>query len=230
MGSIFGGNKSKQKSVSDNQAYGLIKDTYSPLMSHTAEGLSGLSALLGGDATGFNNYLDATGFDAAAERGSRGITNNKAAAGLLRSGSAGKALQAFGQEMQQQYAGDYMDRLLGQAQLGLGVGQLISGAGQRNESTSKSKGKNGMGGFIGSMASGIAASDRALKDNVVYVGTLPNGLNLYDYTYLGSDTTIRGVMADEVAVKVPEALGPVVNGFMTVNYSKLEGINGYKPL
>ena len=35
----------------------------------------------------------------------------------------------------------------------------------------------------------------------------------------------RGVLADEVAEIQPEAMGPRVNGYMTVDYSKLEGWN-----
>ena len=100
-----------------------------------------------------------------AKEGSVGVTGNAAARGLLRSGSAGKALTQFGQNLQNQFADSYMNRLLGLAGLGIQSGGLMAQAGQVN----KSKSKGGLGGFLGSAASGIAASDRILKKNVVEV-------------------------------------------------------------
>lgn len=225
MGSIFGGSKSKSttNASSFNQAYGDIKSATSPALGNIATGTNAFNAMLSGDATGFNNFKKMLGFDAMAEQGSRGITGNAAASGLLRSGSTAKALQAFGDQMQQQYAGDYMDRLLAQAGLGLQAGQLLAGAGQRSDSTTKSesKGKNGIGGFLGSLASGIAASDRRLKTDIVQVGELENGLNLYRYNYINGSGPYIGVMADEVEKIVPEALGPTIDGYQTVDYSRL---------
>ena len=218
MGSIFGG--SKQKSSSSNQAFGQIRDTFTPLTENAATGSNALAALLSGDASGFNAYKKATGFDAAAEYGSRGVTGNAAAKGLLRSGSTSKGLQAFGDMLQNQYAGNYMDRLLGQANLGYQAGSLISGAGQTSQSSGKQK--NGLGGFLGAAASGIAASDKRLKKNIHKVGETSDGLNIYQYRYLNDEGPYIGVLAQEVAEKRPDALGPEIAGYMTVNYDKLK--------
>ena len=74
---------------------------------------------------------------------------------------------------------------------------------------------------IGQMAAS-AFSDRRLKRDIERVGTLPSGLGIYSYRYMW-DAARRyvGVMADEVERLMPEALGPVVFGFKTVNYGRL---------
>lgn len=80
---------------------------------------------------------------------------------------------------------------------------------------------------VGSLAAS-AFSDRRLKTDVSWRHNLPNGLGVYHYRYLtdAPDAPIRtGVMADEVARIMPEALGPVVGGFATVDYSKVGDLN-----
>lgn len=64
-------------------------------------------------------------------------------------------------------------------------------------------------------------SDVRLKENIKRVGKTDEGLGVYTYNYKGDDTPQMGVMAQEVAVKKPEALGPTVNGFMSVRYGLL---------
>lgn len=156
MGSIFGGSKSKSTSNSYNKSYDYIKDTFSPVTSYAGTGAEGISKLLSGDASGFNAFKNATGFNQLLQEGSRGITGNAAANGLLRSGGTGKALVNYGNTMQNQYADNFMQRLLGLSSLGMNAGQLIAGAGNVNNSTSSSKSKPGLGGLIGGIASGIA--------------------------------------------------------------------------
>lgn len=72
-------------------------------------------------------------------------------------------------------------------------------------------------------AAAYAGSDRRLKRDIEQVGTLPNGLNIYEWNYRdGMDQPegrFRGVMADEVAIIAPELLGPTVNGYQTVYYT-----------
>lgn len=70
-------------------------------------------------------------------------------------------------------------------------------------------------------------SDPRLKKNAHLIERLSNGLGVYLYRYLWDDTDSDphvGVMADEVERIAPEALGPIVGGFRSVNYSKLEGM------
>lgn len=83
----------------------------------------------------------------------------------------------------------------------------------------------GMGGFGGGGSSGgggfTGLSDARAKTDVERVGTLPNGLGIYEWTYkadVGLAGRYRGVMAQEVAQIAPEMLGEPINGYMTVKY------------
>ena len=64
-------------------------------------------------------------------------------------------------------------------------------------------------------------SDRRLKRDIAKVGRLDNGLNLYRYRYLWSDTVYVGVMAQEVALLMPEAVLRGSDGFLRVDYGRL---------
>ena len=64
-------------------------------------------------------------------------------------------------------------------------------------------------------------SDARLKENIKPVGETYDGLTTYTYNYKGDNTPQMGVMAQEVEVKKPEALGPTINGFKTVRYGLL---------
>lgn len=90
----------------------------------------------------------------------------------------------------------------------------------------------GMGQFFGTvigaglkygLGGGIAPSDRRLKKNIIKIGELPNGLNLYEFEFLWSNERVRGVMADEVEKVMPEAVGERL-GFKTVNYGMVLGV------
>ncbi len=182
MGSLFGKPATESSS---NRAYGDISSGFKPLFGLAGQGSNALSALLGGDPNaGFNQYKKATGFDWQGEQGSRGITGNAAAAGMLRSGSTQKALVNYGNNQQNQYANDYMTHLLQQAGLGFNAGQLVSGAGNTQSSTGQ---KPGLGGILGSLAGNVAISDRKAKKNIFQVGKLPSGLNLYQFRYKKDD-------------------------------------------
>lgn len=64
-------------------------------------------------------------------------------------------------------------------------------------------------------------SDRRLKTDIERVGTLPDGLGVYDFKYIWGGDLQRGVMADEVAKLRPWALGAPVGGYSTVNMEAL---------
>jgi outer membrane immunogenic protein len=67
----------------------------------------------------------------------------------------------------------------------------------------------------------IAVSDARLKRDIVLVGRFKDGLGLYRYRYLWSDTVYIGVMAQEVALDHPDAVVRDPFGYLRVNYSKL---------
>jgi len=219
MQSVFGGSRSKQKS--ENKAYDGLVQNFGGIQDEATTGANALAALLRGDTSGFDTFKKSTGFDALLQDGSRGITGNAAARGLLRSGSSGKALVNYGNMMQNQYAGDYLDRLGQQADMGFKAGGLISGAG--NVSTGSSSTKPGIAKFLGAA---LKASDERLKKDIKKIGDFGD-VGLYRYNYISGQGPYIGVMAQEVEKFYPDALGPVVGGYMTVDYDKLrEAVNG----
>jgi hypothetical protein len=64
-------------------------------------------------------------------------------------------------------------------------------------------------------------SDVRLKHDITPVGELASGLGLYRYRYLWSDTAYVGVMAQEVAAVMPEAVQRGADGYLRVDYSRL---------
>ena len=83
-------------------------------------------------------------------------------------------------------------------------------------------------GGIGSLGVGIAAlakagvfSDERLKTDVTRVGETDAGAILYSYKYVWGGPTQIGVLAQEIAETQPDALGPVIDGYMTVDYSRI---------
>ena len=65
-------------------------------------------------------------------------------------------------------------------------------------------------------------SDVRLKRDITLVGRLDDGLGLYQYRYLWSDTVYVGVMAQEVALIHPEAIvRGVLDNYLRVDYGRL---------
>lgn len=165
ISSIFGGSSSSQSSnnssvsQTDNQAYNMLRDNYGGGMPATNESFAAINDLLGGNTAGFDAYKKATGYDSDAIQAGKGVAATGAASGLLNSGATGKAFTAAQSELDQKYAGNYLDRLFQKAGLGLNVGQLLSGAGGKSYSASQgtssgdSSNNKGILGGIGSIAS-----------------------------------------------------------------------------
>jgi len=63
-------------------------------------------------------------------------------------------------------------------------------------------------------------SDQRLKRNVVRLGTRSDGLGVYGFEYIWGGGRQIGLMAQEVAILYPEAVGES-GGFMTVDYGKV---------
>lgn len=76
-----------------------------------------------------NAFRQTPGYQFLLNEGRRGVEGSYAGQGVLQSGAAAKALQARAMGIANQTYGDYMDRLIGQQNAGMGAGQLISGAG-----------------------------------------------------------------------------------------------------
>ena len=77
---------------------------------------------------------------------------------------------------------------------------------------------SGMGAGSNMSAGGGIPSDKRLKHNYHVIGKSPSGINIYEFSYLGSDTRYQGVMAQDV----PRATILMDNGFLAVDYSKID--------
>jgi hypothetical protein len=65
-------------------------------------------------------------------------------------------------------------------------------------------------------------SDVRLKRDIALVGRLDDGLGLYRFRYLWSDTVYVGIMAQEVALLYPDAVvRDAVDDYLRVNYGRL---------
>jgi hypothetical protein len=65
-------------------------------------------------------------------------------------------------------------------------------------------------------------SDIRLKEDIVPLGRLDNGIAVYRFRYRGNDhTTYVGVMAQEVQTIVPNAVSRGRDGYLRVDYDML---------
>jgi len=217
---LFGGSKSK--STSDNKAFGTLNNALAAPLASLGSSFGAIGDFLGlngagGDAKsalGLENFLNSTGGKFMLDQGSKAITGNNAARGLLASGATGKALTEYGQNLAATQSQNYLGNLQALAQLGLGSANTLAGAGQQ----SISKGSTSGGIVPALFPKGL--SDRRLKTAIRKIGEFADGLAIYTWRYLwGQEAT--GVMADEVAAKRPWAVGPKFAGYATVNYSAL---------
>lgn len=214
------------KSSSENTNNALLTSTYTPQAQQGVQANNFLGALLTGKGDvagargGLSEYLKMTGFEPALRQLSRGITGQGAASGLLRSGSTANALLTRGAELNQGFTNNYLGQLLNLSNAGTQAGGIIANAGQKSTSTG---GGPSTVGSIASTVGGIASifSDRRLKEDIVKVGEMSDGLGIYRFRYIGGVKRFVGVMADEVARLRPWALGPTLAGFRTVNIGAL---------
>lgn len=229
---LFGGSKETSKSQgtseSGNKAYDFLMGAYGDQSKYTGQAGDAISSLLGlggsGDTSGFDNYRNSSGYNFIADQGQRGIVGSAAAKGLLNSGSTAKALVGYNQNLASTYLNQYLEHLFNLSNVGLQSGSILSDAGKYSTSqqTSQSKGSKSTGGLGKAIGAGLAIfSDRRLKENIEKLYERDDGLGVYSYNYKGDSIVQTGVMADEVAFYRPDALGPVVNGYMTVNYGEL---------
>lgn len=88
------------------------------------------------------------------------------------------------------------------SQWGAGLSSMGGGGGA-------SGGGGGMGGMM---------SDKRLKHNYQIVGKSPSGINIWEFSYNGSNERYIGVMANEV----PQAAFMTNSGYYAVDYSKID--------
>jgi hypothetical protein len=84
-------------------------------------------------------------------------------------------------------------------------------------------------GLMGLAGAGIMASDIRMKENIIPMGSLPNGLPFYQFEYkpefkdIAGHGQFVGVMAQDVEMVRPEAVLTTSDGYKMVNYGVLNG-------
>lgn len=225
--------KSKQRSTNMEQPW--INSNFKPLaeglMKQGQAGLGSYMGALDGSDNGaaYETYKDSTGYENIFNEAMRGVSSNAAAKGLLASGSTVRGLADRGGQLARQNFSNYLQQLLGGSKVGLeggiNAGNTVANVGAQSERTG---GWRQILGDIGQVASTVgkvaAMSDPLLKDDIELLEREPDGLGIYAFRYKWDDpdTPLHiGVMADEVAALRPHALGPEVDGFMSVDYGAL---------
>jgi hypothetical protein len=93
----------------------------------------------------------------------------------------------------------------------------------------ENKGQQGLSNLLAIAGTAAMFSDIRTKENVKQVGSLPNGLGVYEYEYkpefkdhpLAGHGKFTGVIAQEAIKVVPEAVNIDESGYMTIDYSKI---------
>lgn len=154
MSKIFGGSKSK--STSTNRGFESLQNTFNPLTNlAVSSNQKAYDFLLGRNLSDFEDYKKGTSFDFDLLRGVDATMANAASRGVVRSGARDKAIMDFGTKLQQKYAKDFVQSLLGIGSQGLQAGGLIGSTGGQSNSSSSSK--PGIGGLVGAGLSGAAS-------------------------------------------------------------------------
>ena len=110
----------------------------------------------------------------------------------------------------------------------LGAGQMGYNA-QMGDFNAKQAAQQNLNSGLFSLAGSAMMSDIRTKENIKQIHWLPNGLPVYEYEYkaefkdhpLAGHGTHTGVMAQEVQAFMPEAVITLENGYLAVDYGKL---------
>ena len=112
----------------------------------------------------------------------------------------------------------------------LGASQMGYNASMGNFNAQQAAQQNLNQGLMGLGGAGIMAfSDIRMKENINYIGTLPNGLPFYNFEYkpefkdIAGHGKFVGVMAQEAELVQPEAVITNADGYKMVNYGVLNG-------
>lgn len=83
-------------------------------------------------------------------------------------------------------------------------------------------GINNLFSLGGSLGAAALLSDRRAKRDIVRVGRTSGGIPTYTFRYLDDDKEYLGVMADEVAPVIPDAVSIGDDGYFRVDYSRIK--------
>ena len=174
-----------------------------------------LSEMLLGGGPSLDYIKSQPGFMLGSQMGQEGLQRRFAATGIGPSGAENLAINNF----QNQYTGDYMQRMITNLISASGAGMVA------NSSTSSSTGPSQIPGMLGTLGgAAISAglfSDRNLKTNIKHIDTI-KGIKIYSFNYIWSYLKSVGVMAQDL-LEMPDYKHAVhtTNLGYVVDYSKL---------
>lgn len=156
--SLFGGQSAKSNALTGYNyltgANGTQGYVNSGNAANTASAnLLGLNGATGQAQSGpaFQNYLNSTGYKFQRDQGTAAITGSAAARGLLNSGSTGKALEQYGQNLANTGFNNYLSQLNGQSTQGLTAAGQIGNAGTEGGQTAAKAASGEASGLGGSL-------------------------------------------------------------------------------
>ncbi|MHB8529188.1 MAG: hypothetical protein ACYC8V_06715 [Caulobacteraceae bacterium] len=163
-----------------SQIYASNKGLIQPYVDQGDAAASELNGFLGlgGDpkkiSDAFNTYLNSTGYQFNREQGLDAVTQSKAVSGMLDSGSALKALDAYGTGLADQYGQQYADNLNTVAGRGVNAVNALTGAGT-NYANQVSANNNSAASAQGNAAIAGANIDTSLIGNALNAYALTRG-------------------------------------------------------
>ncbi len=206
----------------------------------TAQGFSAAGDLFGGIASGVGSFAEAKGYKKAAKYAAQNAILSREAGdiklmqtgraifktlGAQQAGYAGAGLASSGSAqsvLRDSISQGSLEKAIVNQQAMIDVNGYLAQEAQFKAMAKASKAA-GIGSIVGGVLSAgavIAASDRRLKTDIERIGS-HGKLGLYRFRFRNDDQVQVGVMADEVAVHAPYALGPTINGYATVDMAKL---------
>ena len=209
------------------QGIGLKRDAFTTGQAATLDSMNkGEQALRSGrdmriqnESLDWAKKLDVTGLARGmpgASQGAYSVATNAGNSAVSNQMAPGQALQgAMGQSSNTQLQG----RQIAQQ----GLGSVLSSQTSYANANQGGSDLGGLGALLGGGAKLYSAmSDRRLKTNIEVVGRDANtGLKIYEFSYISKPGRFRGVMADEVKEKFPQAVERDDSGFDRVDYGML---------
>lgn len=213
----------------------------------SAAGFSDLGGAVSSLFGAVGSFASAKGYDAAAGYASQNAEIAAQSTQIQETQAQRKVYQTIGGQKADvagaglNASGSALDVIRSSAEQGSLTKQLIANQGAINVSGYEAEAANysamasaskaaGTGGILGGLlkvasfaAPFIAASDDALKENIVEVFRRPDGLGIYDFTFKGSKQKFRGVLASEVEARYPTAV-TYERGLRLVNYSLIGAV------
>lgn len=131
----------------------------------------------------------------------------------------------FGNSAQQNYISQIMSLLQGSRSgydNAMDIYDIQNGIDRRSQAVSQANAREqeqaGLNAAMTAVQLGALFSDVRLKENVMPVGQLYNGLTVYCFNFKGSPVPQLGLLAQEVAEVCPEAVFEDENGYLLVRY------------